>query len=201
MPIAEAPAIMRYGDPAVAAVLLKERVAVTIRLTKGQVALIDLEDEARVRQHRWHAKRDSSGYWRAHTWIYLPGVEHIKKNRVDLTMHRFIANAEPSEKVDHWNGDTLDNRKENLRCCSNKQNCRNTRPHIDKKTSMYKGVYLLRADGMFRAHITCNGRKINLGNFHDEEQAAIAYDVAARKLFGEFARCNFAPNGVLKAGA
>jgi len=106
-------------------------------------------------------------------------------------MHRLVMGAVRGELVDHRHGDTLDNRKSKLRKCSNTQNARNQRPHSDKRTSKYKGVAFMRDRGSFRAQIMVNRKKINLGNFVDEISAAKAYDHAALKHFGEFARCNF----------
>lgn len=162
--------------------------AVTVLLTKGQHALIDLEDEPLVRQFKWFARMDEWGHWYAYREVRLPDG-HRKR----ISMHRFIMGVtDPKVLIDHENGDGLDNRRsENLRICTNTQNIRNSRAHIDKKDSKLKGVYFNREVGKFRAQIMRDRVKYNLGNFVDEESAARAYDAAARGMFGEFARCNF----------
>lgn len=97
--------------------------------------------------------------------------------------------AAKNEEVDHINGDTLDNRRCNLRLCRRIQNARN----VKKKSgsSQYKGVTWLRWCERWMARITVNYRQIILGYFTDETKAAKAYDEAARKHFGEFAKTNF----------
>lgn len=163
--------------------------AVTVLLTKGRHALVDLEDEPLVRQFRWRAKMDEQGNWYA-----LRQFRQVDGHRKQVSMHREIMGVtDPSVIVDHKNGDGLDNRRsQNLRICTNTQNIRNSRAHIDKKDSKLKGVYFNREVGKFRAQIMRDRVKYNLGNFVDEESAARAYDDAARGMFGEFARCNFA---------
>jgi hypothetical protein len=106
-------------------------------------------------------------------------------------MHRFLTGALPGQVVDHINGDGLDNRRCNLRVCTHKQNVRNARPYKGKKTSKFRGVYFSAPTQKFKAQIMCSGVKINLGSFESEKSAAEAYDEAASKLFGEYARLNF----------
>jgi hypothetical protein len=107
-------------------------------------------------------------------------------------MHREILGVtDPQVKVDHRNGDGLDNRRANLRKCVNGENIANGAKRRDGHSSKYKGVCWHRRDGKFQASIRVHGRTIYLGMFTDEVQAAQAYDVAARAFFGEFAKCNF----------
>lgn len=165
--------------------------AVTVVLTKGQHALIDLEDESIVTQFKWRAKMDEQGNWYA-----IREERQRGGHKKQISMHRFIMGVtDPKVIIDHENGDGLDNRRSvNLRKCNNAQNIRNSRAHIDKKDSKLKGVYFNREVGKFRAQIMRNRIKYNLGNFEDEKSAALAYDDAARTMFGEFARCNFPPS-------
>ena len=102
--------------------------------------------------------------------------------------HREIMNARPGEVVDHIDGDTLNNSRSNLRLCTNSQNIRNMKPRAGKR---FKGISLIARSGMYRAQIMYQRVKINLGNYPTAEAAAMAYDAHARKLDGEFARCNF----------
>ena len=102
-------------------------------------------------------------------------------------MHNVIAGA---PQVDHVNGDGLDNRRANLRPASTAQNARNrSRPSTNR--SGFKGVSWVRDRGHWRAGIKVDGRSLNLGSFADPVEAAKAYDEAARRLHGKFARPNF----------
>jgi hypothetical protein len=96
-------------------------------------------------------------------------------------------------ETDHINHNGLDNRKTNLRICTTSQNAQN-RPKDTRNISGYKGVGRCMSRGCnyeWRAEIKINGKKIHLGLFHSPEKAALAYDKAARNLFGEFALTNF----------
>jgi len=159
-------------------------------LNHGFHALVSVEDYERVSQIKWRArwiKKELRYYAVAH----LPGSGRRGKS---IMMHRFIVGAAPDQRVDHIDGDGLHNWRENLRSASNAQNIRNQRPHISGKiTSKYKGVYRL-PGGRYRAQIMCQYKKINLGTFADEREAARTYDLNALKLHGEFARVNF-PEG------
>jgi hypothetical protein len=87
---------------------------------------------------------------------------------------------------DHVNGDTLDNRRSNLRVCTQSENAKNI--HTVYGMIDYKGVY---KDGRtYRAMIRVNGKRISLGNFQSPELAATAYNLAAVKHFGRFAQLN-----------
>lgn len=93
-------------------------------------------------------------------------------------------------EVDHINGDGLDCRRGNLRLCTsqgNNQNRRKTKAY----TSRFKGVSLDRSRNQWRATIKLNRKLKYLGRFESQRAAAHAYDIAAIKLFGEFARLNF----------
>src|SRR5262249_39337652 len=107
-----------------------------------------------------------------------------------IRLHRFILNAPPSVEVDHVNGDSLDNRRGNLRYSTRAQNNRN-RGRTRANKSGFKGVSRQRGGGGFRAQMTRDGVVYYLGKFSTAIDAALAYDAAARRLHGEFARTNF----------
>lgn len=149
----------------------------TIPLTQGKAVLVDEVDFERVSAHKWWP--DGKGYARG------------RVDGVQLLMHRFILSAQKSEQVDHVNGDGLDNRRSNLRICSARENSRNRKLLSRANRTGYKGVSWDRKLEKYEAQIKLNNRSIHLGYYADPTDAARAYDVAARQLFGEFARTNF----------
>lgn len=160
----------------------------TIPLTKGFFTKVDDEDYERLAVHRWQA-HPRCGYPNK-----IGVTRGLKKDHKSLTitMAREIVNAPNGKYVDHINGDTLDNRKCNLRICSNAENVRN-RGSNKNNTSGYKGVNLEKKNGRWTTRIQVNQKMIHIGCFATKEDAAVAYDKAAIKYFGEFARLNF-PN-------
>jgi hypothetical protein len=101
--------------------------------------------------------------------------------------------ANPGEHVDHVNGNGLDCRRENLRICSNAENRRNMR--IERGVSRFKGVArcLGNKTRIWEAYIWHENRKIGLGAYRTEEEAARAYNAAALQYHGEFACLNEIP--------
>ena len=110
-------------------------------------------------------------------------------------MHRQLLGLGYGDRrhTDHRNHITLDNRQENIRICSCQENMRNRKPWKDA-TSGYKGVYKHTQAKKWVAQITIKGVVRHLGIFNNEEEAAHAYDEAAKKHFGEFAYLNFPIN-------
>ncbi len=116
-------------------------------------------------------------------------------------MHRFIIGVEDSKvHVDHINHDTLDNRKSNLRLCTHAENGRKQKKSQKGGSSKYKGVYKYSDNRVkpFTAQIKFNYKRIHLGYFATEREAAIAYNKAALHYFGEFALLNDVSENNLK---
>jgi hypothetical protein len=149
-----------------------------IPLAKGRSALVDDDDFARVSEYQWHIT--SSGYVAG--MIIIDGAHKL------VYLHRFLLNAPSGQVVDHINGDRLDNRQDNLRLVTRAQNQWNRK--VQHNRSGYKGVCWHRRKRKFYARIQANGRRYHLGYFDTAEEAAQAYDAAARRLFGEYARLN-----------
>lgn len=108
-----------------------------------------------------------------------------------MYMHKEVLGTDAV--VDHINGNPLDNRKENLRISDLQTNSWNTRKHRNGKrifTSRFKGVFLVQKTKRWAAKIVKDRKRISLGTFATEVEAARAYNEAAVRLFGEFAWLN-----------
>jgi hypothetical protein len=151
-----------------------------IPLTQGQVAIVDDEDWPELSRHSWCVMRHANG-------CYAFRQEHDR----NVYMHRVVVNAEHGEMVDHANGDPLDNRRCNLRRCTPSQNNANSKKR-KHALSNYKGVSWCAPAAKWAARICVNGISVYLGLFASEQEAAMAYDVAAQRHFAEFARPNSA---------
>ncbi len=150
----------------------------TIPLTQGKVAIVDAGDYDRLACHKWHAKRVGDSFYAARS-----------EGRTMIFMHREILNAPDGLVCDHKNHDALDNRRSNLRICTQAENCRNSRPRKGG-TSQYKGVSWHNKAHKWRASICYDGVNKHIGYYDYEQDAAIAYDDMAIELFGEFACLN-----------
>lgn len=146
-------------------------------LTRGLFALVDEQDFEGVAAASWApSKTKCTTYARNSKKQYL---------------HRLIMNAPAGMEVDHRNGDGLDCRRSNLRVCTAGQNRCNMRKTTIPKTSRFKGVCWDRTRNKWRATIKLHRQWTYLGRFDNEIDAAKAFDMAARELFGEFALLNF----------
>lgn len=154
-----------------------------LRLRRGQVAIVDDDCFDWLSQWDWHLSPDGYAMRGAATGTRSGGGS--------VAMHRVVAGAAPGEVVDHINRDTLDNRRANLRICTQKDNSRNRRGWMSG-ASIYKGVSYDRERSIWVANIGVERRTIFLGRYQAEEDAARAYDAAARYAFKQFAHCNFA---------
>lgn len=120
-------------------------------------------------------------------WGYTNG--YAANSTMNISLHVFLMNPSSGQKIDHIDGDGLNNCRENLRIATSRQNDHNRRPKINKK-GKFKGVMWEKDRHKWAARIMVNGTYKNLGRFDNEIDAAIAYDDAARKYFGNFARLN-----------
>jgi len=164
-----------------------------IPLTQGKVMQCDDEDFDWFNQFKWHAVKDVN-VWYARRKFYMKSGK--KKS---VRAHQFLMLG--AKKIDHKDGNGLNNQKENLREATDTQNKQNQGKHSKTASSSYKGVcwreYVLIRKGVvypyahWLASITVNKVRLFLGHYESEDDAAIAYDYAAKIYFGEFARLNF----------
>jgi len=168
-----------------------------IKLTQGKVAFVDDEDFDELNQHKWFAQEIK---YKDGTKQYYAGrnvrCEIGNKRQKRVYMHRVILNTDGL--VDHIDSNGLNNQRNNLRSATSGQNVHNQKPK-QNCTSKYKGVYLHiikdkrygREYPYWNASIRVPGGKtLNLGDFKNEKEAALTYNEAAIKHFGEFAYLN-----------
>ena len=154
-----------------------------VPLTQGKFAIIDLEDVDKIKNYTWQALK-----WKNKRY-YAVTTKRKNNKRWMILMHRFIMNAPNNLQVDHINyNETLNNKKSNLRLCTNTQNNFN-KPPMKGCKSKYKGVVYRK--NLWMASIQINGKKVYLGTYDSEIKAALAYDNIAKKHIGEFAYLNF----------
>jgi hypothetical protein len=107
------------------------------------------------------------------------------RNSKNKYLHRLIMDAPDDMCVDHINGDKLDNRKENLRICTNQQNQMNKAKYKNNKSG-FKGVSFDKPTNKYKAQIMIDGKKKHLGRFDDKLDAYKAYCDACIKYHGEY---------------
>lgn len=150
-----------------------------IKLTQGKYTLVDDADFEWLNQWKWHAIKNYNKFYALRT-----------EKEKNIRMHRFILNPPFKKEIDHINGDGLDNRRENLRICTHSENLKN-REKQSNNLSGFKGVCWNKSDKRWVGQIFLKGKKcIYLGFFKTKEEAALAYNQAAKKYFGEFAKLN-----------
>lgn len=148
-----------------------------VPLTKGKVAICDAKDYDLIKNK---------------SWTYGNGYAYYTNNKVTprqtVKMHQLL---NPNWKMtDHKDRNKLNNRRNNFRRCNSKQNNRN-RSKRSGTSSIYKGVRWDKSRDKWLAGIEVLGKSKTLGRFISERDAAMAYDTAAKKYFGEFAALNF----------
>lgn len=157
-----------------------------ILLTQGMAAIVDDEDYDYLNQWKWYyrkSKGKKTGYALRNQSIGYGKQKNIQMHRV------ILGYSGATLQVDHINSNGLDNRKANLRLCTPNGNIQNQGLRICNKTG-FKGVYFRKDLKKWQVHITSDRKRIHLGYHEDKEAAALAYNEAALKYHGEFARLN-----------
>lgn len=154
---------------------------IPLKNKKGEIvgyAKVDDEDYDSVSEYKWYINKSGNIF-------YAQSSKRVNGVYKSILLHKLILDK---PRVDHINHDGLDCQRSNIRECSPRQNSMNTRKRKGCNSD-YKGV-TIRGD-KWRARISVSGKRILLGYFICEIDAAIAYDNAAKKYFGDFACLNF----------
>ena len=151
-----------------------------VKLGSGEEAIVDADVLPRMARFSWQALRTSSN-------VYVIGNSYVSDGpRYCVNLHRFVMGHPKGFEVDHINRNGLDNRRCNLRVCTRQENARN----VPRRASA-KGVKFDKRTGKFVARINVNRKHHHLGVFTTESEAMRAYDEAALRFHGAFARTNF----------
>ena len=177
---------------------------IRIPLTQGKVTTIDDEDWDLVKDYKWHSSKKGDAFYATSRKVDPNGGSIFEKHkgklygaypkRITIQMSRVIMNAKPDQMVDHKDQDTLNNCRYNLRFCDYAQNRYNSKKQTTygskKSSSKYKGVSWHKRRKNWQATIIRDYEHIHLGCFNSEEEAAIAYNHAAKLYSGQFANLN-----------
>ena len=153
-----------------------------IPLTQNEFALVDNEDFKMISKHKWYCVRNKGNN-------YARRNVGVKPNRSSIEMHRVVLKCPNGMVIDHINGNSLDNRKKNLRVCTQAENTRN---RIQRRSckNKFKGITFHKHSKVWHAQICINYNNIYLGSFKNQKSAAIAYDAYAKRIHKQFARTN-----------
>ena len=171
-----------------------------IDLGEAEWTILDAKDYYRFGNLKWTINGNGRKFYATRFVKIGPGKTKT------LRLHREIMQAPKDLLVDHRNCNTLDNRRENLRLATHSQNTCNSQIYKPRGSSKFRGVQFRKQKGRWVGIIYHNKKLIWLGTFDNEIEAAKAYDDAAKKYHGEFARLNFpesedSPSIALRTGA
>jgi hypothetical protein len=149
-------------------------------------ALVSPQDYYQLAGYNWYLAGNGKEFYAFRNEKVGPGKTKM------VSMHRQIINPPDRLLVDHKDNNTLNNQRPNLRLATHSQNAFNRTKIKTKTSSRYIGVYFEKAKGRWTVKIrTGRGKRLWLGRFNSEIDAARAYDAAARKYHKEFAVLNF----------
>lgn len=163
-----------------------------IPLTRGLFAKVSDSKYAWLNQWKWGTVCSHGNYYAVRAVRSDEGRGYYRYPQKIIYMSHLITGALDSQRVDHRDGDTLNNTSRNLRICTHSQNAKN-RKVGSNNTSGYKGIAFYPKIKKWRARIGVDGRRINLGYFNSETDAITAYNKASKKYHGRFGRLNAVP--------
>lgn len=149
-------------------------------MTRGFVGLASPEDSSLVSRNNWSTLLHPDG--RPY------GVRRENRTGKVFFLHREILQPASGVIVDHANGNGVDNRRSNIRECTQGQNLFNQRKRARRASTAYKGVYFDPTRQLYQAYVSRDGVRHHVGRFRTAEEAVSARDAAAKKLHGEFFR-------------
>jgi hypothetical protein len=155
-----------------------------IPLTRGKIAIVDADNYDWLMKWNWSLTGSI-----AKDNFYASRMIVRKKKWIPIWMHRVVIGARQGEIVDHINGDTLDNRRANLRKCTTSQNAQNHKI-LSSNTSGVSGVTWHKRDHLWQVAIRDRGKRIYIGFFKEKERAIQEHEEAIKKFHKEFARLN-----------
>jgi hypothetical protein len=153
-----------------------------IPLTQGKAAIVDAADYEALSKFKWYAHKGTTTFYARRSSPRDP----VTGRRKTIKMHAFLTGW---PKTDHINHCGLDNQRVNLRPCTQQQNQMGQQKQAGC-SSQHKGVTWHARDKRWQAYIRLNKKRIHLGYFACELDAARAYDAAAIRLFGDRAYIN-----------
>lgn len=167
------------------------RIPLHSRKFPGLFALVDECDAELVAPFRWNVMPSRSTFYAA---VMKNTSRRTGRTTITTRMHRLILNAPVGTQVDHIDGNGLNNTRANLRLCSQADNLMNKARYANNPTG-FTGVTIYKPNGKFIGTIRIRSKAIHLGYFDTAVEAALAFDEAARRYRGSFARLNFPREG------
>lgn len=158
-----------------------------ISLTQGYKCSVDDECYENLSLFKWQARNDRRGHVYAYRAVCVNGKQRL------INMAREIVGVRNGFVVDHVNGNTLDNQKHNLREATYSENNKNSARHKNSQY-FYRGVYPVKNRNGWSSQISVNKKRVYLGYFKTQEDAARAYDIKAVSISPLYAKLNF-PKG------
>ena len=155
-----------------------------IKLTQGQVAIIDAEDLEKIADYRWHASWNPS----KKAYYATSSITVSYKKQKTVSMNRLLMNCPKHLVVDHIDGNPLNNCKSNLRVCTPSQNCANKGAYKTNTTG-HKG--LVKNKNTYEVYVSINGKSTYVGCSSKYEDAVKIHEEESRRIHGEF--CRFEP--------
>lgn len=150
-----------------------------VPLTQGHETIVDVADLPLFATHNWYVSRSLTA-----GTLYAQRLAKERGKGLTISAQRLIMQPPPGFVVDHINGNSLDNRRQNLRICTQSENMKNQRVHRTNRLGV-KGVS--KENNRYAAVIRSGGRTVYLGSYLTIAEASAAYRGAAKALYGEYA--------------